>query len=285
VTEPMVTAMMITGLPGRVDLAKRAVKSFLSQTWPRKELVIINDSLGTPDEYRIVDGDFFCDRLRCSDYVCPVREIMLNRQNTLGDLRNIALDAAAGDWITQFDDDDWSHPKRIEAMMQRRIVGHAVVVTSHVRYSIPTNTAYVYHNPSQGCAGIMLYPRTGDRYEPMKKKEDSRFYLDHFSDKVVIWENRKEFPHILLRFFHVGSISGESHVMRKYTDRKWYDQWVVLQGQNGAMNEPEIRYLAKIAAEIYGFNIGDAPLRALRGLSVQRDRESKLGNKIKLRVT
>jgi len=72
VTEPMVTAMMITGLPGRVDLAKQAVKSFLSQTWPRKELVIINDSLGTAHEYRIVDAAFVCDRLRCSDYVCPV---------------------------------------------------------------------------------------------------------------------------------------------------------------------------------------------------------------------
>ncbi|MBW1860640.1 MAG: glycosyltransferase, partial [Deltaproteobacteria bacterium] len=199
---------------------------------------------------------------------------MVKRQDTLGDLRNIALDAAVGDWITPFDDDDWSHPKRIEAMMQRRIDGHAVVVTSQVRYSIPSNAAYVYHNP-QGCGGIMLYPQTRDRYEPMKKNEDSRFYLDNFSDKVVIWENRRELPHILLRFSHGGSISGKSHVMRKYANRKWHHQWVVLRGQVGAMNEPEIRYLGKSAVDVYEFNIGDAPLRALSGIAVQRDRENE----------
>ena len=66
--------------------------------------------------------------------------------------------------------------------------------------------------------------------------------------------------------------------MCKYTNRKWHNHWAVLRGQDSAMNEPEIRYLGKIAADVYQFNIGNAPSRALREIAVQRDREkSKLG--------
>jgi hypothetical protein len=113
----------------------------------------------------------------------------------------------------------------------------------------------------------------------LKKHEDSRFYLDNFYEKVVIWENRLDFPHITLRFSHAGSVSGEPHVMRKYANSKWHSRWVVHRDQDGAMNEPEIRYLGKIAADVYEFNIGNAPSRALREIAVQRDREkSKLGH-------
>jgi len=35
----------------------------------------------------------------------------------LGALRNMAVDAASGDYVVQWDDDDWFHPRRIELQM------------------------------------------------------------------------------------------------------------------------------------------------------------------------
>ncbi|MBW2172753.1 MAG: glycosyltransferase, partial [Deltaproteobacteria bacterium] len=221
--EPTVTAMMITGLPGRVDLAKNAVKSFLSQTWRCKELLIINHSLGMAHEYRIMDTNAFHHRPGESSRVSSVRELMVKRPETLGDLRNMALDAAAGNWIAPWDDDDWSHPERIKAMMNKRIDGHAVTVTTHVRYSIPRNTAYVYHNP-EGCANILLYPKENARYASMEKGSDGKLYLDHFAERTVIWKNRQEFPHIFLRFFHGGNIWDDLHIMREYASEKWHNE-------------------------------------------------------------
>ena len=98
----MVSAVMITGKhPERYALARVAVDCFHAQTHGSRELVIVNTG-----DVRLWRGE------------PEVVEIMVEQAGlTLGELRNRALEAARGDWVIQWDDDDWHHPERIASQL------------------------------------------------------------------------------------------------------------------------------------------------------------------------
>lgn len=100
---PLISCLMVTR--NRFRLARQAAECWRAQSWPHRELVIVDDG-----------GD---DRLqnwaaRLNDP--RIRHVRLpDRNQTLGELRNVAIDSARGDWIAQWDDDDLYHPLRLEA--------------------------------------------------------------------------------------------------------------------------------------------------------------------------
>lgn len=90
---------------GRRGFAAQALGSFLSQTWPEKELIILDDAgarsfdsvPGYPNvTYRIIE-----------------------RRVRLGDKRNLAIEHAKGEIVAHFDDDDFSQPRRLEDQVLR----------------------------------------------------------------------------------------------------------------------------------------------------------------------
>jgi len=84
-----------------------AIECFRAQTWPHRELVIVDHGAGT-DLARHLEG------LRDP----RIRHIRLGRSCTpIGTLRNRSLAEARGDWMCQWDDDDLSHPGRIAMQM------------------------------------------------------------------------------------------------------------------------------------------------------------------------
>jgi glycosyltransferase involved in cell wall biosynthesis len=102
---PFVSALMITRC--RPALAALAIECFRAQTWPHRELVIV-DHGARDDLSRHVE--------RLGDR--RIRHIRLGPSRTpLGTLRNRSLAEARGTWICQWDDDDLSHPARIAMQM------------------------------------------------------------------------------------------------------------------------------------------------------------------------
>jgi hypothetical protein len=102
---PRVSALMVTR--DRADKAKLAIDCFRRQSYPNKELVILDD--GGDDalaQHVAALADPDVRMLRRDD-----------RGEALGDLRNLAVEAAAGDYVCQWDDDDLYHPLRIEVQM------------------------------------------------------------------------------------------------------------------------------------------------------------------------
>jgi len=98
---PLVSCLMVT--KDRFELAQLAVGCFRRQSWPRKELVILDEG---------ADG-----RLR--DWVAgltdpDIRLVPVAGGRTLGELRNQSLELARGDFVCQWDDDDLQHPARLE---------------------------------------------------------------------------------------------------------------------------------------------------------------------------
>ncbi len=105
-TFPLITCIMPTR--GRPKLAPMAVDCWLSQSYPNKELLILDD------------GD---DPSFPENWIAPAG---VTRTVTAGTIRysipeklNMLCEMANGDIICRFDSDDWSAPGRITDQVQR----------------------------------------------------------------------------------------------------------------------------------------------------------------------
>ena len=101
----MISCLTVTQ-PRRLALLRRAVADFARQVYPERELVIVHDG----------DSEFAreLERLAEAHPNAIVRAIAAPAGHTLGELRNLAIDEARGDFVCQWDDDDRYHPLRLE---------------------------------------------------------------------------------------------------------------------------------------------------------------------------
>jgi glycosyltransferase involved in cell wall biosynthesis len=102
---PLISCLLVTA-KDRIDLFERSVRFFMQQTYPNKELVVVNEG---PKSYHqeirdALDGCGFEDRLKA---------IFLDGEYTLGALRNISILLCNGDYWVQWDDDDFNVPERL----------------------------------------------------------------------------------------------------------------------------------------------------------------------------
>jgi glycosyltransferase involved in cell wall biosynthesis len=93
----------------RRHLIRVALKCYLSQDWPDKELVVIDD--GGPDSV----GDLVKQLVPDAVY------IYLAERQMIGTKRNLACEAAGGEVVCHFDDDDWSAAGRIRDQVARLV--------------------------------------------------------------------------------------------------------------------------------------------------------------------
>jgi UDP:flavonoid glycosyltransferase YjiC (YdhE family)/mannosyltransferase OCH1-like enzyme len=112
---PLISCLMITGGSrscGRLPLTQRAVQLFLTQTYPAKELVIIDDSADESLEEWL--------NAECGDSLPRGDIVYLHlppEGRSLGSLRNAAVGRSRGTYVAQWDDDDLSHPQRLTVQM------------------------------------------------------------------------------------------------------------------------------------------------------------------------
>jgi glycosyltransferase involved in cell wall biosynthesis len=92
----------------RWDFLQFAVADFLRQDWPQRELVIVH-----------AGGDGFHVRLLAfaSEYA-SIHCTRVPTGTALGEMRNAAIDAAGGEWVCQWDDDDRHHPERLRRQFE-----------------------------------------------------------------------------------------------------------------------------------------------------------------------
>lgn len=103
---PLVTVIMATYR--RRDEISVAVKSILNQTWSNLELIVVDDASGP-------DFDDIFTEVESWDPRIKVVRMSTNRGAYVG--RNTALKLARGEYVTFQDDDDWSHPERVERQL------------------------------------------------------------------------------------------------------------------------------------------------------------------------
>jgi glycosyltransferase involved in cell wall biosynthesis len=124
---PRISCLMVTY--DRLTLAKCAIRSFAAQSYPEKELIIVSD--GEERFRRALERYVAALALNGVRFVYPGPE-----RRSLGHLRNLSVEAAAGDLICQWDDDDYSHPDRLMRQAEELIRNDAgaCLFTDHLHF-------------------------------------------------------------------------------------------------------------------------------------------------------
>lgn len=100
---PKISCTLVT--KGRVNLLKRAVDCYLSQTYAHRELVVLSQGDDTSNEAIA----HYLNGLGRQDILFFVASPRLS----LGAMRNTSVEIARGEVICQWDDDDLYHPDRL----------------------------------------------------------------------------------------------------------------------------------------------------------------------------
>jgi len=164
---PRISCLMVTA--ARRRLVRRSLLCFRKQTYPNRELVVVDD--GADDL-----ADLLAD-LPPRD----VRYVKLGKRagNVLGRLRNISLEQAGGNLLTAWDDDDWYHPRRLEIQAEALRGGHRSCVLSSVLMHLdtPDFSRRPFHGRFRdGAPGSLLFPRDlSVRYPESARGEDTVF--------------------------------------------------------------------------------------------------------------
>lgn len=100
---PLISTIMPT-MPGRRRFVHQAVKYFLRQTYPEKEILVVDSPPGAPEAF--------------AGYPSSVRYLVKEGSPRVGPKMNFGAARAAGDVLHKMDDDDWYHPKLLAEMWE-----------------------------------------------------------------------------------------------------------------------------------------------------------------------
>ena len=164
----LVSCLMVTRLsPARRQLARAAVAAFEAQTYPRRELVVVVDASADAEGRRELE------RIVGGATAAPIRVVEAPGAPPLGALRNLAVEAAAGACVCQWDDDDIYHPERLSRQLTAlRGGGHEAVGLQDVLQYFPASRTLYWTNWRATQAGVhpgtvlmrrgaATYPETG----------------------------------------------------------------------------------------------------------------------------
>jgi glycosyltransferase involved in cell wall biosynthesis len=204
---PLVSCLMVTR--NRAALARRAVLCFVRQTWPNRELVIVDDG---DEDYEPMLAPF---RLRAR---IVYHRVPPAPARTLGALRNMSLGCTEAPFCAQWDDDEWYHPRRIARQMQcltERSADAVVLKWTLMHLDRPGYRDHLARvDCSRGTPGTILHRSTDLRYPERPRSEDSAFLVDWQRIGEVAVMGR-ESSHLFVRCYHGANTWDLGHFERR----------------------------------------------------------------------
>jgi glycosyltransferase involved in cell wall biosynthesis len=202
---PKVSCLMVTA--NRRDLCRRSIRCYNRQTYPNRELVVVDDGEQdlTPALKAVPDDELV--------YV-PLDP---DPSNFLGRLRNVTLEAANGEILTQWDDDDWYHPERIEKQARVLQNGYDACclygALMHIDSEKYVDHPYVGYL-EDGVPGSIMHRRSQTiRYPEIRRAEDT-VYLDEWRAKRYTMLPGSE-AHLFIRCFHGSNTWEKKHFLTR----------------------------------------------------------------------
>lgn len=195
---PLASCIMPTY--NRRQFATRAIEAFLQQTYPNKELIVVDDGIDRID-------DLVIQHIKVT-YVRPARKM------TVGMKRNIAVASSSGDFIIHWDDDDCHHRTRIEEHV-KGLKTHLVTGLRRIWFGAPGDPSV---RELVGWDGWLSGASLGYRREAWERHqfpdvnvgEDAAFISQFDREKLDL--NK---PWIVLITNHPGNTSNRTNL--KYT--------------------------------------------------------------------
>lgn len=144
---PRVSCILPTA--DRLAFALEAIRCFDRQDFPSRELVVVDDG----EDSRLASS---------VQGRTDVQYLRLDRRYNLGEKRNLACQAARGEIIVHWDDDDWSSPARVGALVAELDREPGDIVGQEELYFLDLDTAAAWlfvcppHNRGRWLAGGSL---------------------------------------------------------------------------------------------------------------------------------
>jgi glycosyltransferase involved in cell wall biosynthesis len=164
----------------RRQFVPQAIRYFQSQDYANRELIIVDDGNESV-------ADLVADDPR-------VRYVRLTGRRSLGAKRNECVEAARGDLIMHWDDDDWMASHRITYQVEALLAAGAEVcgLERMLFYHVEKDEVWLYQYPDRQCpwlaGGSLLYTREFWRRSPfpnIQVASDTRFVWDRPMDRRV----------------------------------------------------------------------------------------------------
>ena len=223
---PLVSCLMVTA--NRVDIARVAIECFAGQTWTNRELVIIDDG---EEDYSDMIASF-----DCADHVRYIKLTASSPRLSLGELRNMSIEEARGEWCVQWDDDEWYHPERLAIQLGAAVqadVGASALKWTLMHVKDDSDQSLTFRGDSGIATPGTLMFRKGDvRYPHLARNEDGVFLRDvKVNHGLVVLD--ESYSHLFIRVFHGSNTWEKDHFLARLHRRavdwpSWvWSRWIV----------------------------------------------------------
>jgi glycosyltransferase involved in cell wall biosynthesis len=197
---PLVSCLMVTR--GRPRLAARAIECFLTQSYPSKELIVIDG--GESDELR-----------QGIDAICyPPIKLHRERQDgrSVGELRNLAVEKSAGRYVCVWDDDDLYDPDRLSVQMSAiASLNTDACFLARLQLWWPAQRVLAVSFRRMWEGSMICARDKMPRYQTLHRCEDAPVaYRLWRSERVVILDE----PRLYTYVFHGANTIGESQFIQ-----------------------------------------------------------------------
>lgn len=184
----------------RVPMLRRAVACFMAQTHPARELLIVfeSDDAATRDHVAALAGPMI-----------RAIEVPARPKLTLGALRNIAIAAAHGEYVAQWDDDDWYAPGRLAEQLRAALASQqpACALARWTMFDEHTQQAFVSaHRAWEG--SLLCLRRVMPPYPDLARAEDTALVAELLHNKQLIGLDR---PQLYIYVVHGRNTWERSH--------------------------------------------------------------------------
>lgn len=200
---PIISCVCVTR--GKPNMLARAIDCFTAQTYPSKELVIVYE-----DDDDATIGFLATDEARHAAIrlVC----LSVHPKLPLGELRNRGIQVAAGEYICQWDDDDWYHANRLQE--QYRIIQesqrHGSILAHWLVFDAVSKRAFISNK--RLWEGSILCKKSTLLLKPYEQKaigEDTPT-IDYL-DKMNLLQSVDHLPWLYIYVYHEKNTWGLAH--------------------------------------------------------------------------
>lgn len=204
---PRVSCLLVTA--DRPHLLRRALLSYREQTYPNKELIVLDN--GTSSIEHLLED------IPAEERVYLRREKKAGQH--IGALRNVALEAASGDYVApQWDDDDWSHPERLARQIEAMLKGgyDACTLTGTLMH---VDDERFFEHPfigrlAEGVPPTIVHRRDAKiRYPNLRRTSDTA-YLKAWRAQSHVQLPLSE-AHLYIRYSHGDNLWEPQHFLRR----------------------------------------------------------------------
>jgi glycosyltransferase involved in cell wall biosynthesis len=224
---PLVSCLMPTA--DRRPLVEHALRYFLRQDHPARELIVLDDG-----------RDPVADLMPPDD---RIRYMRLERPLVLGAKRNRGCELARGDVIVHWDDDDWMAPQRLSRQLDA-LERHDADVCGNTRQmylDLRSRAAWLYSYPRGRrpwvAGNTFAYKRAAWLRSPFAEVavgEDTRFLWNGAAPRVHALEDHR----LVVGLIH------DTNASRKNTSDPWW-QPLPLEEVAAVLGDDAVRYLGE----------------------------------------